>query len=454
MYDMLSSAFTDTLKREGKTIYSFTGNTPYTVIFRRNSDKNKIQSKLSIFYPAGCGIHAGQLLTYKDQYFLTINQESTENNVYNRSDLFQTNATMNFIQGSKEVIMPVYSYNFNDALGHDNQYIAVISGAVLILCEHNPITNKLKLDDNFYAMAHYLRVVNSIYKDNLIYLYAQIDTIPSGGDVYSVSIVADSTYNKGETVQLQAIAKTGDTVITNAKFEWYSSNPDVATVDNNGLVHFLTDGTFDITATWTDFTVSDTKTIEVVEPVVYSLQINGENTYTTGDKPKLTATAQEDGVTVSDATITWDSSDTSVATIDSTGQVTFLTAGEVIFTAVWVEHDITATLAVTVTEAVGITCTISYLGASTIKVSAGKTLTAHFWDGAVEITDQTTEEWTVVKPAGFEDEITSTEDPDANTIRIQVENDFDLIGKHITLTLQDSNHTCSSSLDIEIVSLL
>ena len=71
MYDTVNSAFSDALKREGKVITAYSDNTPYNVIFRHNSDKNKLQNTLTIFYSADSNVHVGQLLKYKDKTYLS-----------------------------------------------------------------------------------------------------------------------------------------------------------------------------------------------------------------------------------------------------------------------------------------------------------------------------------------------------------------------------------------------
>ena len=75
----------------------------------------------------------------------------------------------------------------------------------------------------------------------------------------------------------------------------------------------------------------------------------------------MTANAQKNGTADSTATITWNSSDTSIATIDSIGKVTFLKTGNVTFTATWTQQNKTATITVTVTQAAGAgTCVVTH----------------------------------------------------------------------------------------------
>ena len=89
MYDVLTSQFNEALTREGNTVTDSTGTTSYKCIFRKNSDKNSSDNRLTIFYPTSEAIEQGQLLKYKDNYFLTLNQETDENDTYYKSDLFK-----------------------------------------------------------------------------------------------------------------------------------------------------------------------------------------------------------------------------------------------------------------------------------------------------------------------------------------------------------------------------
>jgi len=447
MYNTLNSAFTDALKREGKVITAYSDNTPYNVIFKRNSDTNQLQDKLTIFYPVSEGIHAGQLLTYGNKHFLTLNQESPENEIYFKSDLIETNATLHAITNGAEINVPVYAYDITNGLTQNNNVISLVSGDIHIIAEPSLIQS-LAIDSTFDAVGRHWKIDNIISKDNVKHLYCEVTQTTH---TYTVTITGNDAYHRGESAQLTATAKEDSTIINNASFVWTSSDTSLATVDNTGLVQFVGDGNVTITATWTTQNVSGTKQIAITEPDSYSLSITANDTYTTADTPTLTAIAQKNGTTDSTATITWTSSDTTVAIIDSTGKVTFLIAGSVTFTATWTEQNITATKTVTVTQAQNMTCTITSPSAATIKVGMSKTLTAHFWKGSTEQTG-ITPVWTVVPPTGYESNITYT--TSGMTITLTAANKTAMIGQYINVTLADSNHTCSATLQVKIVSLI
>ncbi len=407
MYDTLFTAFMDTLNREGKSINDYQNNTPYNVIFRKNKDTNSFQDRVTIFYPVLSDIHAGQLLSYSNKIYLVINQETAENGIYYKSDLLKTNAVIHTIINSKEINMPVYAYDIADGLAQSNNVISLVNGNIHIIAEPNSTIKSLSIDNEFDAVGRHWKIDNIISKDNVIHLYCEVWATTS--HTYTVTITANDSYHRGESAQLTAVAKQDDTIVNNISFIWTSSDTSLATVDNTGLVNFLADGNVTITATWTSQNVSGTKAITITEPDSYSLSITANDSYTTADTPTLTANAQKNGTTDSTATITWNSSDISIATIDSTGKVTFLKAGNVTFTATWTQQNVTATKSITVTQAASGTCVVKANNGNTISTvqtihyGYGSTYyyNAVFQDGSGNEVTGVTPAWTLTNLSGI-----------------------------------------------------
>ena len=453
MYNTANSALSDALKREGKVITSYSDNTHYNVIFRRNSDKNKLQNTVTIFYSADSNIHAGQLLKYKDKIYLSINQESSENDTYLKSDLRQTNAIMNYIKGGTEFSVPSYAYDVNNALAINNNVLSIVNGNIELLAEDNSITRALEINDCFYALGGYWKINNLIFKDNVIYIYVTREVTSI---TYTVTVNADDSYDKGTTAQFTAIAKADDTIVSNANIVWSSSNTSIATVDSNGIVTFFENGNVDISATWQEHNITSKKSITVTEPPVYGLTITADDTYITTDTPTLLANATINGATDSDVIITWSSSDETIATIDSTGKVTFLTAGDVIFTATWTEHDITATKEITVSipkPTTQYTCKITNSFGSvewndttdiaTIKIGGStKPFMCHFYDAnGTEV--NLTPTWlldvsSLPTEKQAEVHLTYKEDYPLRAY-LNADDDYDIIGLQVRLILTDSD---------------
>ena len=145
--------------------------------------------------------------------------------------------------------------------------------------------------------------------------------------------------NVGDSQQL-----TATTTPAGAQVTWTSSDSSIATVDSNGNVTGVKEGQATITATTADgLTATCTVTVSKEDE---SISLNKSTTdLTTGDSETLIATTTPSAVNV-----TWSSSDTSVATVDSTGKVTAIGAGTATITATTTDgSNLSASCAVNVT---------------------------------------------------------------------------------------------------------
>ena len=129
-------------------------------------------------------------------------------------------------------------------------------------------------------------------------------------------------YNNAHPSQkLQLINTSGSFVYA---YQWMSSNPEVATVDSEGLVTAQKPGTTTVTALRCAVTVNSDVGKVILNKRDLLLR-------TVGSKEALTASvAVEDGVNVP---ITWVSSNPGVATVDASGVVTAVADGEAKITA-------------------------------------------------------------------------------------------------------------------------
>ena len=138
----------------------------------------------------------------------------------------------------------------------------------------------------------------------------------------------------GESVQLSAeVSDQNGATMAGASVSWSSSSSSVATVSGTGLVTAVANGTATITATAGSASGSSTITVEQAAATVTispaSLTLNA-----IGDTATLTATVTDaNGSEIADVPVAWATSDGSVATVDSDGQVTAVGVGEALVTA-------------------------------------------------------------------------------------------------------------------------
>ena len=162
--------------------------------------------------------------------------------------------------------------------------------------------------------------------------------------VESVSLnKKELSLTEGESETLTATVKPDNA--TDKTVTWSSSDASVATVDATGKVTAVKAGTATITAKAGDKSATCTVTVKAKVIPVTSITLNKASLdLTEGETETLTATVGPDNAT--DKTVTWSTSDSSVATVDASGKVTAVKAGTATITAK--SGDKSATCTVTV----------------------------------------------------------------------------------------------------------
>jgi uncharacterized protein YjdB len=133
----------------------------------------------------------------------------------------------------------------------------------------------------------------------------------------------------GETMQLSATVQPSNA--TNKTVMWASTNPSVASVDQSGKVTALAEGKATITASAGGKSATCLVNVSKKYIAVTSVELDHTSLeMTEEDVVTLIATVKPDDAT--DKTVTWSSSDATVATVDN-GKVTAIKEGEAIITA-------------------------------------------------------------------------------------------------------------------------
>ncbi len=145
-------------------------------------------------------------------------------------------------------------------------------------------------------------------------------------------------------------ATVNPTDATNKNVSWTSSDPNVATVDEHGVVHPVAPGTAVITVTTEDGGFTDTATVNVTNPVIHVIGVTLEpkslDLVVGGDNSTLTATVNPTDAT--NKNVSWTSSDPSVATVDEHGVVHPVAPGTTVITVTTEDGGFTDTSTVNV----------------------------------------------------------------------------------------------------------
>ena len=140
---------------------------------------------------------------------------------------------------------------------------------------------------------------------------------------------------KGQTVQLTAtVYDANDHPKVDAEVNWSSSDGDVATVSEDGLVTAVSSGSAKIMAASEEASADAMVTVSLPVPVRIDIEPASATLAAVGDTVQLVATAYDaNDQEIPDAEITWSSRDPTVATISDDGLVTGVSSGTATITA-------------------------------------------------------------------------------------------------------------------------
>jgi trimeric autotransporter adhesin len=198
--------------------------------------------------------------------------------------------------------------------------------------------------------------------------------------VASITLNASTaTVVAGQKVTFTAVTKDASgNVLTGRTVTWGTSAAAVATVDANGAVSGVTPGTATITATSGTATASATVTVTAVPVASISVTPASDTLVSFGDTAVYSATPKDaSGNALTGRTVTWTSSNDTIATVSATGVVKALHSGTATITASSGGQSGTATVVVPSVGQIVITPSTS-----SVRVGASDTLSVVLKDAS------------------------------------------------------------------------
>lgn len=164
-------------------------------------------------------------------------------------------------------------------------------------------------------------------KDGIVILSSKYKEIYNGKEYDDVYIILlnniSGVLQVGQTLQLVVVCKKNDVIIDNPIVTYISSDNNVATVDNKGLIDCKKDGTVTITCTYEG--VSAIYSLEVKQEDVYTIECNNVSIYK-GETYQLNPVVKLNGEIIENAKVTYNVEDNSICTCDN-GLITSLGIG-------------------------------------------------------------------------------------------------------------------------------
>lgn len=198
-----------------------------------------------------------------------------------------------------------------------------------------------------------------------------------------------SVMNVDEEFEFAALV-TNEDGTTSTDVEWTSSDEGVIFFEDAGLAYASSEGTATLTATAEDGSYASIDVLVSDEAIlVEGVTVDpSELSLYVGDTAQLSALVLPEDAT--DKTVTWKSSDESVATVDADGLVTAVGAGQATITVTTNDHMFTAECAVAVTaygeatlSADSLNLKIDEIGTLTVTLPDGVTADTYEWTSSV-----------------------------------------------------------------------
>lgn len=259
--------FDMTMNREKITVADFfNSDTKYDVFFRRNQRSTTPQGKVRFFYAQSTPIHIGTIFVLNGENYIVTSQDGIESDIYFTSIAVRSDMTykVKTDKGTASIPFVVVSDKWTVAHGTITQ----LNGAVALYTGYNSAVENIKVNDSFKGFGNYYKVGNTFKNNNLFYLYLEQTQAPI--DNYKITYTGATSFDLKEsnTYQLTySVTNNGD-VVENPHISYESSNVEIATVDDNGLMTMLQEGSVDIVASCGGATCTTTMAISDTTPKV------------------------------------------------------------------------------------------------------------------------------------------------------------------------------------------
>lgn len=275
--------FDAAMRREKITISDYYDNTvQYNVFYRRDNRGTSPQGKLRLYYYADTPIEIGTLFVLNGDDYLVISKDAVEGVVYRTSMAVKCTEIIMVNGINVPVVLDSGTY-----ITTSNETISIIDGSIRIITS---LTDNVKTMDGYYrCFGGRYSVQNHLYNNGLAYIYLQREAnIP---DKYTLTYTGISILDVSMgTYQLTYQATKNDVPVENPTLSYTSSNEQIATVDDAGVLTIFSAGNIIITAIWTEENITCESEITVTQSSVSkgyaeiegdeSIRYNIENNWT------------------------------------------------------------------------------------------------------------------------------------------------------------------------------
>lgn len=264
--------FDMTMNREKITVTDFfNSDIKYDVFFRRNQRSTTPQGKVRFFYAQSTPIEIGTIFILNGSNFIVTSQDGIESDIYFTSLAVKCDTTFIVKSENKYIDVPMSVVSDKWTVAHGSVF-SMVNGAVAMFTQDNPVARCIEVNDEYYAFGGYYKVGNTFFNNGLAYFYLERQVMPHDDYKITYNGVTSFDLKDSTTYQLSYTVTNNGSVVENPTITYSSSDETIATVDSNGLMTMLKEGTVDITASYSTASTTTTMTIANSAPT-YTISI-------------------------------------------------------------------------------------------------------------------------------------------------------------------------------------
>ena len=261
----LNYIFDETMRREGKRAALLYGGEKFNVFFRRNNDNQNTKDTMIMYYRADAPVYTGNLLSFDRFSYLVLNKETAENDVYYKSAVIRCNGTIN-THSLSAVGLPIFGATVNNAKAEQTTHYSLIDGNIEVQTQDCEESRALRIDDYFNEYGRTWRITNIYFVNGICHLMCEVsaDSTPTYEYTLELSYLDSVNVTPNESARITATAYINGNRVDNATINYISSDIDVATIDDNGVIDYRRDGEVTFTAIWIEHNIrQSTPTVTV-----------------------------------------------------------------------------------------------------------------------------------------------------------------------------------------------
>ena len=242
--------FEKTMKLEGQTVFNVNKNVEETIFFSKTKNGKTSQDRLSIYCNAECSIKKGDILKFKDRYYIVLNENYYENDIWRHSILVKCNSIWTLFGQT----VPLVASDLGSTSPSNGTFLSTISGTFnLYTSDMQILHEKINIDDSFFDFGGVYKLVNKFFIDGMAYLYFQRGLLsPTEPSINRDGNSIAFKLSDGSTALIYYVGdKETKFYLPGAKLNYSVSDESVATIDENGVLTFIAAGKVSVTVTST-----------------------------------------------------------------------------------------------------------------------------------------------------------------------------------------------------------